>query len=88
VACIQLSRLPLNGCVTNEPERDQIILGVIPDWLRNFSWWIFKIGHSARLASPAIPSEYFVAEQFVQLGLKPQSRLFWLRRSHEAFSVT
>ena len=46
------------------------------------------LARTADLASPAIAAQYFFSELLVELGVKPQPRLFSRNPFHEAFSVT
>jgi hypothetical protein len=49
----------------------------------------FEVGPSAaKLTSPGIPPKYFVAEFFIQFGIKPQARLLRSDLIHDAFSFT
>jgi hypothetical protein len=43
---------------------------------------------AAVLASPAVTPQHLLLEAFVQLGIKPQPRLFGSNGVHDAFSVT
>ena len=42
---------------------------------------------AARLTSPAIAAQHFIAELFVQLGIEPQARLLWSRLIHDEFQL-
>jgi len=83
-----LSRLAVNGCVARRAKRNQVFFGIVAGLTAKLLVMNFKIRHGAAgLASPAIPAEYFVAEFFVWLGIKPQARAFWSYRIHDAFPV-
>ena len=46
------------------------------------------LSRAADLALPTIAAQYLLAEPFVKLGIKPQSRSLGSNPVHEAFSVT
>ncbi len=77
----QLMALPAYG--------NQVLLGVVAGVAAELFVMEFESGHcAAKLTSPGIPPKYFVAELFVQFGIKPQARLLRSDPSHDTFSVT
>jgi len=74
--------------VARRAKCNQVFFCVIAGLAAKFFVVNLKIGHrAAGLASPAVPAEYFVAEFFVWLGIKPQAGPFRSGPIHDAFPV-
>ena len=70
-------------------KRDQVLLGIIAALAAKFLVVNLQVRPgAAALAPPAVTPQYLFPELFVQLGIKPHSRLFGPNPVHEAFSVT
>ena len=69
-------------------KRDQVFFRIIAGMAAKSFVVDLKIGNcAARLASPAIPAQHFVAEFLVEPGFQPQTLLFWSNPVHDAFSA-
>jgi hypothetical protein len=67
---------------------DQVPLGIVAGMAAEFFVVDLEVGHrAARLAFPAITAQHLVAELFVWLGIKPQTRSLWSDAIHDAFAA-
>jgi hypothetical protein len=75
--------------MANKAECYQILLRIIAGLAAEFFVMDFKIGHGAtRLASPAVATQYLVAQTVVPGGIEPKACMFRSDLAHDAFSVT
>ena len=66
---------------------NQVLLGIVPSVTAEVFMVNLEIGHNAaELASPTVSTQHPDAKLFVQFGIKPQARTFWLDVFHGAFS--
>jgi hypothetical protein len=77
----RLSARMMQRFVASCTEGNQVFLGIVPAQTPQFLVVDLQVFSGATdLASPAIASKYFFSELLVELGVKPQPRLFGSRQ--------
>jgi hypothetical protein len=74
--------------MTSRAEGDEVSLGIRPGLAAELRVVNSKIGHgSARLASPAVPTENLTAKLVVRFAVQAKAWVLWSDTIHEASSV-